>query len=304
MDGWPQIGDPELLERLALDDDGFRGYIRRLLASVPARGYGENELERALGYPWERPAGSFRLDAEGRATPLADLVAAEREEVVRSFTVTPAGSEAGGRLGRLPLLAIGSNAAPEQLLRKFGHFEDPEDRSVLVLTGRLHDFDVGASASPTLYGSLPATIFPSPGTRVAAALTWVTPAQFVQLTWSEVSYLLGRLHTTFKVAETGERFDDVLVFVSRFGAFTVDGAPVALAAVPAENRTARALTQGQLLDAAAALALGEGADAETLVRAMHEDSRGLGERIAATVWRHSLPFASERWTPYPGPAPA
>ena len=217
----------------------------------------------------------------------------------------PAGEVAAEELeGRLPLLAIGSNAAPEQLLRKFGHFEQPEDRSVLVLAGRLHDFDVGASASPTLYGSMPATIFPSPGTRVAAALTWVTPAQFVQLTWSEVSYLLGRLHTHFEVAESGEHFDDVLVFVSRFGAFTVDGAPVALAAVPAEGRTATALTQRQLLDTAAALALGEGAEAAALVRAMHEDSGRLGERVAATIWRHSEPFASERWTPYPTPAPA
>jgi hypothetical protein len=283
MGEWPQIEEPELLERLALDDDGFRAYIRRLLASVPARDYGEAELELALGYPWERPAGSYRLDAEGKVTELHDFSAQELQ-------------------GRLPLLAIGSNAAPAQLLRKFGHFEAPEDRSVLVLAGRLHDFDVGASASPTLYGSMPATIFPSPGTRVAAAVLWVTPAQFVQLTWSEVSYLLGRLHTRFEVAETGEGFDDVLAFVSRFGAFTVDGEPVALAAVPAAGRTAAALTQRQLLDAAAVLALGPGFDAAALVRAMHEDSAGLGERVAAGVWRHSRPFASERWTPFPPPA--
>src|SRR6185437_5226036 len=102
-------------------------------------------------------------------------------------------------------------------------------------------------------GSMPATIFPSPATEVAATILWVTAAQFTQLTWSELSYWLGRLHTPFAVAEAEVGFDDVLVFVSRLGTFCPAGEPVALAAVPARHRTATALTQEQLLDATAAL---------------------------------------------------
>jgi hypothetical protein len=281
---WPAIGDPELLERLRLPDAEFREYVRRIVTAVPARPYAEAELEHALGYPWARPPGSYRLAEDGSVSALAELTPAERE-------------------GRLPLLAIGSNAAPEVLARKFAHFEEPADRAVLALAGRLHDFDVGASAQPAIYGSMPATIFPSPGTRVATTLLWVTPAQFVQLTWSEVSYLLGRLRTRFEVEGIGAHFDEVLVFVSRFGAFCLDDEPVALAAVPAEGRTAVALTQRQLLDAAAVLALGEGADAAALVRASCEDMGSLAARVAETVWHHSRPFASERWAPFPATAP-
>ena len=90
----------------------------------------------------------------------------------------------------------------------------------------------------------------------------------------------------------------MLVFVSRFGAFRVEGEPVALAAVPAEGRTARALTQEQVLDAAAALAIGPGAKAEELVRALYEDFVGFVPRLVETVNRESAPFVSERWTPF------
>jgi hypothetical protein len=204
----------------------------------------------------------------------------------------------GGGEGRRPLLAIGSNGAPDVLLRKFAHFEDERDRSLLALTGRLHDFDVGFAAQPAIYGALPATLFPSPGTEVSATVLWVTPAQFTQLAWSELSYRLGRLETRFEVDEGGAVFDEVLVFVSRFGAFRIDGEPVALAAVPAARRNARALTQEQALDAAAAIALGPGARAEQLVRALHEDFVGLVPRLVETLHRESVAFESERWTPF------
>jgi hypothetical protein len=127
---------------------------------------------------------------------------------------------------------------------------------------------------------------------------WVTAAQFTQLAWSELSYRLGRLRTRFAVDEGGAAFDELLVFVSRFGAFLVDGEPAAMAAVPAGGRSARALTQEQALDAAAALAIGPGARAEALVRAIFEDFGAVIPKLAETVNRQSRPFASERWTPF------
>ncbi|HEX7293922.1 MAG TPA: hypothetical protein VF259_05210, partial [Solirubrobacterales bacterium] len=157
---------------------------------------------------------------------------------------------------------------------------------------------VGAAAQPSIYGAMPATLFPSPGTAVRTTLLWVTPAQFTQLTWSELHYRLGRLRARFEADDGLAGFDEVLAFVSRFGAFCVDGRPVALAAVEASDRRAEALTQEQLLDAAATLALGPGAKAETLVRAIFEDLAGTNEKIAATVRKASLPFDSELWTPW------
>jgi hypothetical protein len=283
------IKEPELLERLAMDEPQFEEWLRALAASMPPRPYDSAALEHAVGYPWLRPVGSYRL-AAGEVELLAEMSEAERERTLAGFL--PEAS------GRVPLIAIGSNAAPEALERKFGHFAAAEDRAVLALTGRLREFDVGVAAQPAIYGSMPATLFPSPGTAVGATLLWVTPNQFTQLTWTELSYRLGKLRTRFEVEEMDEHFDEVLVYVSRFGAFCPDGDPVALGAIPAEGRTATALSEEQLLDAAAAMALGAGADAAALVRAIYEDLSGTFEKVAGTVRRASLPFTSERWTPF------
>lgn len=289
----PPIADPELIARLALDDAGFRDHALRFIARVPPRPYDADAFARACAYPWERPAGSYLLAGDD-VRPLAELPEPRREASIEAHSRPGA--------GRVPLLAIGANGAPAALRRKLAHFDDVADRTVLVVTGRLHDFDVGFSAQPALYGALPATIFPSPGTAVAAALLWVTPAQFTQLTWSELSYALGRLRTRFEVGDADERFDEVLVYVSRWGAFCVDGAPVALAAVPAERRSATALTQREVLDRVAALAFGtdDGAGAEALVRAIFDDFPGLTAKLADTLHRSAQPFASERWTPFTG----
>lgn len=294
MSRWPPIEEPELVARLAMDEREFRRMIGEFARAVPAREFAAEALSNAVGYPWERPPGSYELRG-GEALLLSSLAEEEREATIGRFRRPEA--------GRVPLLAIGSNAAPAVLERKFAHFEDREDRAVLALTGWLRDFDVGPAAQVALYGAMPATIFPSEGTEVAASVLWVSPRQFTQLTWSELSYWLGRLHTRFEVEEAEVAFDDVLVFVSRFGCFCPEGDPVALAAVPARQRRAEALTQEQLLELAAALALGPGATAEDLVRACCEDMGALAARVAETVWNRSCPFESPRWTPYPAPAP-
>lgn len=288
MADWPPIDEPQLLERLAMGDREFGEYMRSLVAALPARAYEAESLTRAIAYPWERPAGSYRL-TDARVEPLEQMPAAERDAAIAEY--------ASDGL-RLPVLAIGSNGSPAVLERKFAHFPDAADRAVLVLTGRLLDFDVGVAAQPALYGSMPATLFPSPGTTVAVALLWVTASQFTLLAWSELSYRLGRLRARFEVDEGGAAFEEVLVFVSRFGAFCVDGEPVAMAEVPANGRRAPALSQERALDAAAALAIGPGARAEALVRAVLEDFGALLPKLVETVNRESQPFGSERWTPF------
>jgi hypothetical protein len=284
----PPITDPQLLERLGMDQERFLEYLRSLLEGLPAREYEAKALARAAEYPFDRPRGSFRLSAE-EVTPLDELGDLEREATIARFAAAP---------DRHPLLAIGSNGSPQALLAKFAHFERTADREVLVLTGRLEDFDVGAAPQPALYGSMPATIFPSPGTRVRAALLWVTPAQFTQLAWSELSYRLGSLRTGFEVELGESRFEEVFVFVSRFGAFSPDGRPVALAAVPAEGRSAAARTQEELLDAVAALALGPGSRAADLIRAIHAELAAVAPRIATAVWPRATPFESDLWQPF------
>lgn len=290
MASWPAIDAPELRARLALDDAGIDAHLAGYIARFGTRTCDAAAVRRAFDYPWSRPARSYLL-TDGAVEVLDELEPGNRDEVLAVLA-----REDGGRI---PLLAIGSNGAPGTLRGKFAHFADAVDRTVLVLTGQLHDFDIGVSPRPTVYGALPATLFESPGTRTRCAVLWVTPAQFQQLTWSEVSYALGRLAARFTGDDPGCDRDDVLAFVSRFGNLCVGGEPAALAAIPARDRTARALTEEQLLDHAATLVLGDGARAEDLVRAVFTDMAGLAPRARAALDTARRPFASERWTPYP-----
>ena len=291
MTRWPEITEPELLERLATGDEELIATAASVVRQVPSRTYEPEVLHRALGYPWSRPTGSYVL-TDGTVQQLEDFTSDERDSIIKRFLGAPSEN------ARVRVLAFGSNGSPDTLTQKFAHFTNPDDRTVLVLAGQLNDFDVGAAAQPTLYGSMPATLFPSPGTAVRAAVLVVTPVQFTQLAWSELTYRLGWLDTRFDADETELSLDGALAFVSRFGALSPNGRPVALAAIPATGRTASALSQEQLLDAAAELSLGPGASAEALVRAIFEDAGEAFERTAP-VRSASEPFLSDRWAPFP-----
>jgi hypothetical protein len=291
MRAWPPISDPRLLERLALDQPAFLDYVRELIGSVGPREYDPALLGRALGYPWDRPSQSYVL-RDGDVSLLDELAPDARRATVDDLA-----------RDRHPILAIGSNGAPKVLAAKFAHFDDAADRTVMVLAGALHDVDVGPAASPTIYGVLPATLFASPGTAVRAALLWVTPAQVTQLTWSEMSYRLVRLdRARFVMDEADVEVDDLFAYVSRFGVFAPEGAPLALGAIPAQDRAAAAWTQEELLDDVAGRALGAGSRAEDLIRASFEDMPRVLAAIEETIWPLALPFDPAYWTPLPATA--
>ena len=92
--------------------------------------------------------------------------------------------------------------------------------------------------------------------------------------------------------------DAVFGYLHRLGSFCIDGSPVALAAIPASNRTATALTQNELLDIAAGLVIGPDARAEALIRAIFEDMGAVTARASETVWPRSQQLRS-RFTPFP-----
>ena len=291
MTAWPLIGEAELLARLAMSDEDFIALISGWTRGLGRRAFTEEIYARALGYPWPRPARSYLLDGDVVA-PLDELDAAARTRVATEL--------AGAAGGRHPLLAFGSNGSPETLALKFAHLREPE-RRLAVIAGDLHDFDVGAAAGPTLYGSLPATIFPSTGTAVRTSVLWVTTVQLVALTWTELSYRLGRLDgVRFSADEPGAPpVDHVYAFVSRWGAHCVDGDAVALQAIPATGRAGPALTQEQLLDQIAATAFGPSARARDLVQRVMDDFSAAAATILPILRATARPFACERWTPYP-----
>ena len=128
---------------------------------------------RALNYPYSYPAYDFVLD-KGSVAPLPDRNSLE---------------------GRVPVLAIGSNRSPEQLLRKFG------DQDFLPVTCvKLCDYDVVYAAHIASYGSIPAVLARSPGTIVDIAITWFTKSQLQRMHETEaVSYTHLTLPTNREV---------------------------------------------------------------------------------------------------------
>jgi hypothetical protein len=279
MSEWPKFTDERLLARLALSEDGFVAFLMKTASMVPAREFNEDVYSRALAYPWERPLHSYSLDGEA-VEPIDALPSSDAE--------------------RFPLLAFGSNGAPETLIRKLGGLP-PDEQDLAVVTGRLHDFDVGPAALPTFYGAMAATVFASPGTAVRAAIVWATAAQLAAIVMTEVSYFFGRLDgVEFQPDEKGfELADSVFAFASRLGVHCVDGEPVALAAVPAEGRRAAEYTQEELLDRVAGLVLAPDARARDLIQRLTEDFANFAPSAAPTLRPLTQPFESERWTPFP-----
>ena len=189
--------------------------------------------------------------------------------------------------------------AKERLALKLAHLPEA-DHEALILAGDLEGFDVGATAQPPLFSSMPATLIPSPGTVVRVAVLFLTTVQFTALWWTELSYVVGALDdVTFVTDALDEPIERVIGFISRYGAFCVDGAPVTMAAIPARNRRSTALTQTEILDAAARMTIGEGAGARDLIKAAFEEPAAFMADHLATFQAASAPFESEHWAQMP-----
>jgi hypothetical protein len=183
----------------------------------------------ATGYPYEFPTCSY-LFADHARHPLPDGLLAELT-------------------GRIPVIACGSNRAPEQLARKFQDW--PLPLRIPVLCAKLAGFDVVYSAHFTRYGAIPATLHPSPGAIVDVAVQWLTPAELERMDETEgIGINYDRHHLTGIDLEI-EGFGTIgaaETYLSRRGPLIHQGAPVALAAIPCTGRTWPALDQCRVLD--------------------------------------------------------
>jgi hypothetical protein len=180
-------------------------------------------VERALGYPYAAP----------------------REPFVQlgHRTLDPAEIEIDREL-RTPVLAYGSNAAPQVLSRKLALSDQP----VLVVPARLSGFDVVYSAHISPYGAVPATLQRSPGTEVQVHVIYMTSAQIGVISATEPNYeptLLERIEC--RLAD-GEELSEISAYISRHGCLLVDGSEVALSAVPASGRKLADLAEPEAIE--------------------------------------------------------
>lgn len=180
-------------------------------------------VERALAYPYATPERSFVQVGErtlGLGEVEADLSA------------------------RSAVLAYGANAAPEALVRKLGGSTEP----LPVLRATLSGFDAVYSAHISPYGSVPATLHPSPGTEVAVFVTLLSAEQLRLISASEPNYELTALDRACCRCDEAGALGDLSAFESRHGCLRLDGLEIALAAVTARGRKLGEMSQPRVLE--------------------------------------------------------
>jgi hypothetical protein len=205
-------------------------------------------VHRALEYPYAAPPHSYLYDASApnrcRALPL-DSKQWER---------------------RTPVLAAGSNRAPERLAQKFQRAFP--DALIPVTQAHLTDFDSVYCAHVTSYGSVPATLHPSPGTTLTLHITWLTDDELACMHDTEqpgVNYHFARMTGLKLAVEDGTRLDAAYAYLSAHGALIEDGAPVALAALSATGRRFPVRTQSAML-AGVSARVAPGVDVHDFIR--------------------------------------
>jgi hypothetical protein len=214
-------------------------------------------VSRALGYPYKRPSSSFLYGSTGpgswedisatisRAGSCRALLNESSEENLHPVL---AGREAPLTSTRTAILAIGSNAAPGQLARKY---QSP-GTLIPVLKAKLVGCDVVYTPLITSYGSIAATLISSADTAdtvVDVFVTMLDDAQRRRMHETEGGYHIACLLDVSSrlsiavdgTAEACSRWNwpscvPVYAYVSRRGVLNVDRSPIALAEISARHR--------------------------------------------------------------------
>ena len=182
-------------------------------------------LAWAKSYPFGHPKASylFSKGTETQWTPCPEDVA-----------------------GLIPVIASGSNAAPDQLARKYTNHPDTV---IPVTRADVHDFDSVYNAHVTAYGSIPATLFPSPGTRLSTFITWLDKdcLQIMHKTEQPgINYHYAKLSGIQMDVDGIGQLDVAFAYISVVGCLLHDGGPISLAEVPASGRVFSARTQEEM----------------------------------------------------------
>lgn len=172
-----------------------------------------DDIARALGYPYARPAGSFLFSC-GRAQDLPPET---------------------GFDGRIPVLACGSNAAPDQLLRKYGA---SADHRIPVTAARLHDICCSYSAHFSGYGSVAAALHTAPGAISDVHITWLNETELTRMHETEAigqNYRYVRIEGVDLTCAEHGAINTIHAYVSLRGSLLMDGSPVTLGGIDCRN---------------------------------------------------------------------
>ncbi len=250
----------------------------------------EKKLARAKGYPYAAPSHSYlyingtahEIDGfDGDPVTNGEIYVGDELMSVTKFLRRLGVHAPAGLERRWPVIAHGSNAAPQQLVRKFKTMDD--DVIIPVMRGGLGDFDVVYAAHFTRYGAMPATLEASPGTTAEIAVLYLNDAQLALMHETEglgANYVYGRLGGIFLDVDGLDPLAEAFVYLTLHGSAMLNGRPVALSSVTAHHRHFQAQPMASMLALARDhLAPGLGLDAFILETIDDETLRR--ERTAA-----------------------
>jgi len=195
--------------------------------------------------PWPLPEGDAERLTLAKSYPFA---AVSDSYLLRGGQALPMPPSPDLYTDRVPVIAHGSNRAPDQLLRKYGTAAE-----VPVSRAWLHDYDVVFSAHVSRYGSIADNLHHTPGMQVEVFVTWLDASQLARMHETELGgevYIYGRMAGIALELDHGpaDKLGEAYVYISRRGCLTAEGQPLALAAVAARRRVYTAIKQIDILD--------------------------------------------------------
>ena len=217
----------------------------------------DDDIARALGYPYPRPAGSY-LFSRGAATDLPDDVKFDK---------------------LIPVLACGSNGSPDQLRRKFG---DATAVRIPVTAAILHDICCTYSAHFSGYGSVAASLGIAPGARSFVHLTWLTADQLERMHETEaigMNYRFAKFDRIQLHCAHRGKVEKVYAYISLRGNLTLDGRPVAIGGIKIEDAPFPVVDQSGIQSKLCDI-LAPGMDLHDFIRQNIEDADLRAERTA------------------------
>lgn len=186
---------------------------------------GVDPISAPLTYPGQAPDGPAVLvlgdtltELAPATTPVGEWTAAAGGET-RSLDSILAGAGAEVMTARTPVLAVGSNASPAQLRRKFKRVGG---RAIVPITAvTVHGIAVGVSAHVSAPGYVPATAVPVPAAVSRLFVTWLDTEGLAVMDATEPNYNLVGLDAACTVElSPGHLVPGCLLYVSKHGYLT------------------------------------------------------------------------------------
>lgn len=215
-----------------------------------------SDLNKAKMYPYYRPDYSF-LYYRNQYLKIKDFFSdnpkiylKDRESSLNEY-LSLIKSDLSELLSRTPVLSYGSNSSPVQLIKKFSI----NQKTVIpIINVELLDFDTVYASSITSYGSHPATIQQSNGTRLKGTICFLDKQLLNMMHKTEsigISYDFVELNNNIKLNELDNKNiklnQTLKTYISIKKCLNIDNNIVALSSIKNEGRKFVAMSQEEAM---------------------------------------------------------